>query len=258
MRYKMIVSYDGSFFHGFQRQPDEISVQQVLEEKLAIIFKTKIVIHGAGRTDAFVHAKGQVVHFDSDQLIPCENLKKVLNKHIFPHIYIKEIRFVPNEFHSRKNAIKKEYRYLVSINEFGPLKSNYMLFFHDSININNIRLAMEYIVGTHDFKSYSKNKITKNTVRTIESFTLTVDKGILEFAIVGDGFMYNMVRIIVALMLKVGEGRFKPEDIKRILDGKERRLAPFVAAPQGLYLWKVHYDEKFNGSIEPIENSPNV
>ena len=70
--------------------------------------------------------------------------------------------------------------------------------------------------------------------------------------------MYNMVRIIVALMLKVGEGRFKPEDIKRILDGKERRLAPFVAAPQGLYLWKVHYDEKFKGSIEPIENSPNV
>ena len=142
---------------------------------------------------------------------------------------------------------------LVSINEFDPLKSNYMLFFHDRININNIRLAMEYIVGTHDFKSFSKNKITKNTVRTIESFTLTVDKGILEFAIVGDGFMYNMVRIIVALMLKVGEGRFKPEDIKRILDGKERRLAPFVAAPQGLYLWKVHYDEKFNGSIEPIE-----
>ena len=87
MRYKMIVSYDGSFFHGFQRQPDEISVQQVLEEKLALIFKTIIVIHGAGRTDAFVHAKGQVVHFDSDQFIPCDNLRKVLNKHIFPHIY---------------------------------------------------------------------------------------------------------------------------------------------------------------------------
>lgn len=253
MRYKMIVSYDGTFFHGFQRQPDEISVQQVLEEKLAIIFKTKIVIHGAGRTDAFVHAKGQVVHFDNEQLIPCENLRKVLNKHIFPHIYIKEIKFVSNEFHSRKSAIKKEYRYLVSINEFDPLLSNYMLFFHDRININNIRLAMEYIIGTHDFKSFSKNKITKNTVRTIESFTLTVDNGILEFAIVGDGFMYNMVRIIVALMLKVGEGRFKPEDIKRILDGKERRLAPFVAAPQGLYLWKVHYDEKFNGCLEPIE-----
>ena len=80
-----------------------------------------------------------------------------------------------------------------------------------------------------------------------------MNNGILEFSIVGDGFMYNMVRIIVALMLKVGEGRFIPEDIKRILDGKERRLAPFVAAPQGLYLWEVYYDEKFIGSLEPIE-----
>lgn len=253
MRYRMIISYDGTFFHGFQRQPDEISVQQVLEEKLTIIFKSKVVIHGAGRTDAFVHAKGQVVHFDNDQLIPCDNLRKVLNKHIFPHIYVKEIKFVSKDFHSRKSAIKKEYRYLVSINEFDPLLSNYMLFFHDRININNIRSAMEYIVGTHDFKSFSKNKITNNTTRTIESFTLTVDKGILEFAIVGDGFMYNMVRIIIALMLKVGEGRFKPEDIKKILDGKERRLAPFVAAPQGLYLWKVFYDKKFDESFEPIE-----
>ena len=102
-------------------------------------------------------------------------------------------------------------------------------------------------------ESFSKNKITKNTVRTIESFTLNVNNGVLEFSIIGDGFMYNMVRIIVALMLKVGEGRFKPEDIKRILDGKERRLAPFVAAPQGLYLWEVHYDEIYNGSTEPIE-----
>ncbi len=253
MRYKMIISYDGSFFHGFQRQPDEISVQQVLEEKLSLILKTKVIIHGAGRTDAFVHAKGQVVHFDSTQFIPCENLRKVLNKHIFPHIYIKDIKFVSEKFHSRKCALKKEYRYLVSINEFDPLKANYMLFFHDRININNIRLAMEYIVGTHDFKSFSKNKITKNTVRTIESFTLNVNNGVLEFSIIGDGFMYNMVRIIVALMLKVGEGRFKPEDIKRILDGKERRLAPFVAAPQGLYLWEVHYDEIYNGSTEPIE-----
>ena len=107
----MIVQYDGSCFHGFQRQPDEISVQQVLEEKLAIIFKSKIVIHGAGRTDAFVHAKGQVVHFDNEQLIPCDNLRKVLNKHIFPHIYIRDISFVDNTFHSRKSAIKKQYKY---------------------------------------------------------------------------------------------------------------------------------------------------
>ncbi len=243
MRYKMIVSYDGSFFHGFQRQNNYISVQEVLETKLSEILKTDIIIKGAGRTDAKVHAKGQVVHFDSIQYIPVENLKKIINKKVYPYIYIIKIEIVDENFHSRINAIKKEYHYLVSINTFDPLKVNYMHFFHDRINISKIREAMKYIEGTHDFKSFSKNHELKNTVRTIESFDLDVEDGILEFKIIGSGFMYNMVRIIVALMLKVGEGKLEPLDIKKIIDGKERRLAPYVAPPQGLYLWKVYYDK---------------
>ena len=100
---------------------------------------------------------------------------------------------------------------------------------------------MKYIIGTHDFKSFSKNKELKTSVRTIELFELNIVDGLLEFRIIGNGFMYNMVRIIVALMLKVGEGKLAPSDIKRILDGKERRLAPYVAPACGLYLWKVYY-----------------
>lgn len=238
----MIISYDGTFFHGFQRQPNEITVQEVLETKLSIIFKSKITTHASGRTDAFVHAIGQVVHFDHEQNIPCDNLRKVLNKHIYPHIYIKDIEIVSDTFHSRKSAIKKEYHYFVSINEFNPLKANYCLFFHDRIDINNIREAMKYIVGTHDFKSFSKNNITKNTTRTIYSFDLIVKDGILEFIIVGNGFLHNMVRIIVSLMLKVGEGRFKPEDVERLMNERNRKAIPFVAQAQGLYLWKVYYE----------------
>lgn len=244
-RYKMIVSYDGAFFHGFQRQPKDESVQATLEDVLSLIFKKKMIIHGSGRTDAFVHAVGQVVHFDSDQVIPCNNLKKVINKHVFPHIYIKDVTYVDDTFHARKSVVKKEYHYKVSINEFDPLLANYYLFFHDRINISKMREAMKYIVGTHDFKSFAKlNK--KTTVRTIESFDLDVHDGILEFKIVGNGFLYNMVRIIVSLMLKVGEGKFEPIHIKEILDGKDRSLAPFVAAPQGLYLWEVTYDKVYH------------
>lgn len=242
MRYKMVISYDGTFFHGFQRQKNYISVQQVLEEKLTEILKKEVVVHGSGRTDALVHAKGQVIHFDSDQLVPPDGLKKILNKKVYPHIYIISSEIASESFHSRKSAILKEYRYYVSINTFDPLKANYMHFFHDRINISKIREAMKYIEGTHDFRSFSKNKKIASCVRTITLFELNINDGILEFRIIGTGFMYNMVRIIVALMLKVAEGKLEPSDIKRIIDGKERRLAPYVAPAQGLYLWKVYYE----------------
>lgn len=242
MRYKMTVSYDGSFFHGFQRQTKYISVQEVLEEKLTEILKTKVTVHGSGRTDAGVHARGQVIHFDSTQYVPPLNLMKILNKKVYPHIYITSSEIVDESFHSRKSAISKEYRYYVSINTFDPLKVNYMHFFHDRIDISKIREAMTYIVGTHDFKSFSKNKTVKTSIRTIEEFELNIKDGILEFRIKGTGFMYNMVRIIVAIMLKVAEGKLEPSDVKRIIDGKERTLAPWVAPAAGLYLWKVYYE----------------
>lgn len=244
MRYKLIISYDGSCFHGFQRQLNYNSVQETLEKTLTEILKTEVVIKGAGRTDAGVHAIGQVVHFDSPQLVPEKNLKKILNKKLYPGIYIKEVKYVDDNFHSRVHAIKKEYRYFVSIGEFCPMKSKYMHYFHNRINIEKIKEAMEYIKGTHDFKSFSKNHVIKNTVRTIESFELIVNGDILEFRIIGNGFMYNMVRIIIALMLKVGEGKFEPSHIKDVIDGCDRKFAPFVAPAHGLYLWKVYYNEE--------------
>lgn len=242
MRYKMVIAYDGTFFHGFQRQKNYNSVQETLEKNLTEILKTPVVIKGAGRTDAGVHAVGQVVHFDSVQVIPPKNLMKITNRKVYPHIRIEDVEVVDESFHSRVSATKKEYRYVVSIGEFSPFQANYRHFFHNHININDIKKAMKYIEGTHDFKSFSKNHVITNTIRTIENFELDVEEDILTFRIVGTGFMYNMVRIIVALMLKVGEGKLKPEDIEMILDGKDRKYAPYVAPPQGLYLWKVYYE----------------
>lgn len=243
MRYKMIIAYDGAFFHGFQRQTNLISVQSVLEETLTEILKTEVIIHGAGRTDALVHAYGQVAHFDSEQFVPPKNLKKILNKKIYPHIYVSDIEMVDESFHARKSAKGKEYHYIVDIGEYDPLKNNYVLYHHNRIDIEKIKQAMTYIVGVHDFKSLSKNKELKTTIRTIKSFDLVVEQTRLTFKIVGNGFMYNMVRIIVALMLKVGEGKIEVADVPKIIEAKDRKLVPWVAPARGLYLMKVFYEE---------------
>ncbi len=244
MRYKLTISYDGSCFHGFQRQQKLNSVQETLEKVLTEILKTEVVVKGAGRTDAGVHAIGQVCHFDSIQIVPEKNLKKILNKKLYPNIYVKEVNYVSDNFHSRVHAVKKEYRYFVSIGEFSPLKAKYLHYFHNRIDIEKIKEAMEYIKGTHDFKSFSKNHLIKNTIRTIESFDLVVNGDILEFRIVGNGFLHNMVRIIIALMLKVGEGKFEPNYIEKVISGCDRKYAPYVAPSNGLYLWKVYYENE--------------
>lgn len=241
MKYKMIVEYDGSYFHGFQRQSKEISVQEKIEQVLSEITKEEIKINGAGRTDAGVHAYGQVISCKTSRNIPPENLKKIMNKKLYPHIYIRNIEITTDSFHPRIDAIKKEYHYKVSINNYDPLKVNYYYFFHDRIDISKIRKAMEYIKGTHDFRSLCKTKEEKNTIRTIEKFDLIIKDGILEFTIIGDGFLRNMVRIIIALVLRVGEGKIKLEDVESIINGKNRKLAPWVAPANGLYLWKVYY-----------------
>ena len=126
MRYKMIISYDGAYFYGYQRQKSKITVQEEIEKCLTLIFKQPVEIKSAGRTDAKVHAIGQVAHFDSEQVIPLSQLKKAMNKILKPHIYIKEIEIVDDSFHARYDAIKKEYRYYISTNEYDPLKSQYI------------------------------------------------------------------------------------------------------------------------------------
>lgn len=240
MRYKLIISYDGTTFHGFQRQSKLVSIQGTIEEALKLIFKEKVLIKGAGRTDAKVHALNQYAHFDSNIYIPPQSLKKVLNKRVSPYIYIKDIEIIDESFHARLSAKKKEYRYIVSLNEYDPLKANYCYFYPYQLDIEKIKLAMTYIVGTHDFTSFSK-KLEDNMVRTIESFELKVENNILTFSIIGDGFLHNMVRIIIALMLKVGSGKIEPTEIENIINQRNRSLVPYTAPAQGLYLYNIWY-----------------
>lgn len=241
MRYKLTLSYDGAYFYGFQRQTDLISVQEEVEKALTIIFKDEVKIKGAGRTDASVHAYGQVAHFDHEQFIPLDKLKKAINKIIAPHIYIRNIEIVDNDFHARISAKSKEYRYYISTNEFDPLKSNYIYFYNHKIDIYNIEQAMKLFIGTKDFKALSKGHEKENTIRTIYSFEVKEQNGIYEFIIKGNGFLRNMVRIIMAIILKYNEEKISLEDITKIIEGTNRSKAPWLAPANGLYLYNIEY-----------------
>ncbi len=241
MRYKLIISYDGSCFFGFQRQKDKVTIQSTIEQALAKIFKKNINIKSAGRTDTGVHAINQVCHFDSDQLIPTNQLQKVMNKMIQPHIYIKEIKIVDDKFHARLTPHKKEYRYYISTNEFDPLKSNYIYFYNYKIDEKKIKETLKLFVGTMDFKSFSKGHEKENTIRTIDSFEVNYQNGEYEFIICGNGFLHNMVRIMIAVILKVNEGKLDIEDVKNIIKSRDRKKAPWCAPANGLYLYNIIY-----------------
>ena len=242
MRYKLTISYDGSYFNGYQRQIGLPTVQGKIEEALKIIFKEDITIKSAGRTDTGVHAINQVAHFDSDINVPIKGLKKVLNKSLQPHIYIKDINIVDETFHARLSATSKEYHYYISTNEYNPLKSSYVYYYNHNIDIDKIKKAMNCFIGTHDFKSLSKGHDKEETIRTIYSFDVAEKSGVYEFIIIGNGFLRNMVRIIMAILLKVNENKISIDDVTKIINEKNRKTAPWLAPAEGLYLFNIFYN----------------
>jgi tRNA pseudouridine38-40 synthase len=241
MRYKAVVSYDGSDFFGFQRQSNLISVQGEIEKALLAVFQQDIKVISAGRTDAMVHAIGQVIHFDSDIVIPLENLRGICNKHLMPHIYIKSMEYADEAFHARISAKAKEYHYLVSLGEFDPLKSRYIAFWPKNIDLQAIEMAITYFCGKHDFRTFTKNKEIRNSEREIFDFHMEKKEDLLTFVIIGNGFMHNMVRIMMGALKRVGLRKMAPEAVSGLLEAKNRRLVPYTENPSGLYLYKVFY-----------------
>jgi tRNA pseudouridine38-40 synthase len=241
MRYKCIVAYDGTNFHGFQVQGDLRTVQSEIEAVLLIITKTKTRIHASGRTDTGVHAYGQVFHFDTDIAMLPENMQNAINSRLPKDIYVKTVENVSNEFHSRFSAKSKVYQYLIDLGEYNPLLINYRYYYHYPINLEQMKIASEYLVGEHDFKSFTKNHHLTNSTRTIYSLEIINDDNLIIITFHGDGFMHNMVRIIVAMLLEVARGKITTLDFKQILESKDRKKAPKLAPPNGLYLERVIY-----------------
>jgi tRNA pseudouridine38-40 synthase len=244
-RYKCIISYDGSGFSGYQVQPNKRTVQSVLEATLSKMHKGDTVkVVGSGRTDAGVHAKGQVIHFDSPLLIPADKWEKALNSMLPEDISVLTVASVTESFHARFDAKGKEYRYVLHLSQKrDPFLRKFAYQYPYRLNLQAMEQASKFFLGKHDFTSFCAAKTeVVDKVRTIELIEFTRKDESLTIRFVGKGFLYNMVRILVGTLLEVGSGERSPEDIPIILANKDRRLSGKTAPGHGLYLWEVFYD----------------
>ena len=242
----MTFSYDGTNFYGYQKQPKQRTVQKVIEDALKQINGGReVTICASGRTDAGVHALSQKAHFDLDKKMPCDRLIKGLNSLLPEDVYIKKIEEIDDNFHARYNVIGKEYIYIINIGEYNPIERNYVYQYNNKLDLNEMERALKFFEGEHNFKSFTKvNDEIIDYVRTISMTSLTRDnkdmnKIIISF--VGTGFMRYMVRNMIGLLIEVGEGKRKAEDVIKILDQEDRTMAGKTAPACGLYLKNVFY-----------------
>ncbi len=242
MRYKCTVQYDGTLFHGFQTQPNLRTVQEEIEKVLYIITKDNIKIQAAGRTDTGVHSLGQVFHFDSSITMGEWNMQNALNSRLPKDIYISKVEHVDKTFHARYSAKKKEYHYIIDIGEYNPLYHNYRYYVKHQLDINKMIDASLCFIGEHDFKAFTKNHNLINTTRIIDNIIFIQNDNIIIIKFIGNGFLHNMIRIIVAMLIEVGRGRKTKEELIEILEGKDRTRAPKTAPPNGLYLINICYN----------------
>lgn len=242
-RLKCTIQYDGTGYAGYQVQPNGLTIQEVIETTLARMHKHPVKIIGSGRTDARVHAYGQVIHFDTELAIPPENVVKALNTLLPADIRVRSCEEVEPTFEARYDVVGKEYRYFVRREE-NAFRRNLSVHIPYPLDLERIRQGMAHLVGTHDFSSFCVAKTeTDNRVRTIYEAELMTVRDELVFRFQGSGFLYNQIRIMVGTLLDVGRGRFAPEDIKKMLLAKDRNVAGVTAPPHGLYLWEVFYPE---------------
>ncbi len=237
------VSYDGTNFNGFQTQPYGRTVQDEIEKAILKLSGESIEIDASGRTDAGVHAVGQVFNFHTASTIPTERWAIALNTRLPKDIVILEAFDVPLSFHSRKSAKRKTYRYTIDTGKFPDVFGRQYRFHHPAkLDVGAMREGLGYLVGEHDFTSFTSIHSTKpHHVRTIYEAELVREGVFVHMYITGNGFLYNMVRIIMGTLLWVGQGKLAPEAMGTILAGRSRALAGPTAMPHGLTLMSVQY-----------------
>ena len=241
MRYLCEISYDGYLFYGFQRQKDKRTVCSLVEEVLRKVLNENILIVGASRTDRGVHANSFYFHFDSDKVLDTEKLKTSLNKLISNDIYFKNITIVNEDFHARYSVKSKEYVYVINMGEYNPTRRNYELEYNKKINIKLLKKASKYLVGEHDFKSFTSDSMGKNTVRRVNYIKFKKNKELLIISIEANGFLKYMIRNIIGLFLEINENKKTPIMTKEILESKDRTKLGIKAPSSGLYLNKIKY-----------------
>lgn len=243
IRIKCVVSYDGSQFYGFQVQKKLRTVQGEIQKAIHNICKDEeIVIHASGRTDAKVHGRHQVFHFDTKRYMPEKQWKRAINHFLPNDIYIIDSFIVDENFHSRYSAIKKEYHYKLSMLEYNPFDTHYIYQYGRSLDIELMQDAAKIFIGEHDFASYCTYDQYGNTIRTIYQIDIVEENGIVTFKLLGNGFRRYMVRHIVGGLIQVGAKRISKERLKELLDSHGEKKCLYKAKPQGLYLYEVYYE----------------
>lgn len=245
MRIQLRVAYDGTNYCGFQVQDNGITVEEVLDKAIGKALSEDIKIIGASRTDSGVHARGNVVVFDTNTSIPPERVKYAVNRHLPEDIVITKSLQVEDDWHPRyRKQIRKTYEYhIYNAKVEDPMKRLYSTFISFELNVDKMRKGASYLVGEHDFASFCniKSKV-ENTVRTIYELTIEKSGEDVFIRVVGNGFLYNMVRIIAGVLIRVGRGFYEPEKVEKILNAKTRTRESITAPAKGLTLVSINYD----------------
>ncbi len=242
--YKLIIQYDGTRYDGWQRQGNTSNtIQEKIEDIISRLIDEEIELFASGRTDAGVHALGQVANFKTEKELKYAEFLGDVNKYLPKDIRIIHMGNMNLRFHSRLNAKKKTYVYRIDNSLYGNLfDRKYAMRFAEKLDIDKMKKAASYYVGEHDFKSFcTKKKMKKTTIRTIYSVDIRENDGIIEITYCGNGFLYNMVRILTGTLMEVGRGNIEPDSIPSIIEAKDRGSAGFTAQPEGLFLKNVEY-----------------
>lgn len=243
MRVKLVVAYEGTNYCGWQIQPNGITVEQVLNETLSSLLGEEITVTGASRTDAGVHSLGNVAVFETHTKMPAEKISFALNQRLPEDIVVQESCQVPEDFHPRFSKSRKTYEYRILNCRFRqPLERRTSYFYHYPLDVRAMQKAAAYLVGEHDFTSFASVHAQTNTyVRMIYALDVVREGDMIRIRVQGNGFLYNMVRIIAGTLIQVGAGIKKPEDMESILAGKDRELAGPTAPAHGLTMIGLEY-----------------
>ena len=244
-RVRLTVAYDGTNYHGWQLQPNGVTIESELNRCLSELLGEEIQVIGASRTDSGVHALGNVAVFDTTARMPADKMVYALNQRLPEDIRIQKSEEVPADWHPRHTASRKTYEYRIYCAKFPmPVKRLYSYFTYHELDVSSMQEAAVYLVGEHDFKSFCQTGAqVLTTVRTIHSLEVRQEGSEIIIRVCGNGFLYNMVRIIAGTLMEVGQGRKLPRDMIRILEAKDRSAAGPTAPPQGLMLMQYEFLE---------------
>ena len=239
----LLLNYDGTNYYGYQKQNGFITIQECIENAVFEITKAHSVVYGCGRTDTGVHAKKYLCTFKTDSKIPIDKFPEALNTKLPDDIVIFEAFEADDDFNGRFSIKEKTYRYIIDNSPVNnPFLKNYAWNFKYKLDIERMKEAAEYIKGEHDFICFmASGGQVKTTVRTIYELKIEKEGSLIKIDITSNGFLYNMVRIIVGTLCYVGTGKMEPDEVKKIIENKDRTKAGITAPPQGLYLYDIKY-----------------